>query len=94
MTNWGHLWNLTHGRYLNIRDLGHVSEMRELQFSSVLLSSLTTRGKLTDSKLETLDAFTQASVSQLITSLEGPPPARATTAFITDIPPPQALWLP
>ena len=74
MTNWGHLWNLTHGRYLNIRDLGYVSEMRELQFSSVLLSSLTTHGKLTGSKLETLDAFTQASISQPITSLEGPTP--------------------
>lgn len=53
LPDWGHLWNLTHGRCLNLRDLVHVSEMRELPFFSVLLSSLTALGKLTDPQLET-----------------------------------------
>lgn len=47
--------------------------MYELQFFSLLCSSLRTLGKLPVSKLETLHAFMGASVSQPVTSLAGPP---------------------
>lgn len=73
VTAWGHLWNLTYDRRLNRRNLVHVSQMHQLQFSSLPCSSVTTLGKLRDSKLETLNVLTRTSISQPITSLQGPP---------------------